>query len=119
MNNPLDLSKLRVYGPGISADVRTKQRTNFTIDSTQVGSNDVEVTIVDSNGDNLLAILEKTGKDGIVTVNFSPEKAETHQVKVFVEGIPTFDIKLNVTEAPIVPTKGIIDYFFEELNLFV
>lgn len=85
VNKPLDLSKLRVFGPGVSSDVRTQQRTSFTIDSRQVGSNDVEVEILDFEGGNISVDLDENSKsDGIVVVSYKPEHAGKHRVNFYI-----------------------------------
>lgn len=75
----MDLSKLRVFGPGVSSDVRIEQRTSFTIDSRQIGSNDVEVEIMDPKGEILPVELDEND-NGLVICNYKPQFCGTHRV---------------------------------------
>lgn len=78
----LDLSKLRVFGPGVGTDVLQNQGTSFTVDARTVGSDDVEVTGRDPEG--LPFHMDVIGTEpGLFTAHYTAAKSGDHRVGSF------------------------------------
>ncbi|KAI1724910.1 filamin repeat domain-containing protein [Ditylenchus destructor] len=91
----LDLSKLRVFGPGVGTDVLQNQGTSFTVDARTVGSDDVEVAGRDPEG--LPFHMDLIGTEpGLFTAHYTAAKSGDHRIKVLVEKEPAFDIEVDV-----------------------
>ncbi|VDO69603.1 unnamed protein product [Haemonchus placei] len=50
VRNPIDVSKLRIYGPGVDGPVKSQEPTHFTIDAKQAGSGAVEGELSNAHG---------------------------------------------------------------------
>ena len=57
-DNPNDPSLVKVYGPGLEDGVKAKKPTDFTVDCTESGPGDVQVTVVSPNGKKVPIALE-------------------------------------------------------------
>lgn len=83
VKNPLNLSRLRVYGPGVgSENVFVDQRTSFTVDSQNVGSNEIVVKIIDPNGKHIEAV--DISNDAMHSVSYIPVNPGKHIVWFFI-----------------------------------
>lgn len=84
VQDPLNLTKLYVYGPGVSFEnIFVDQRTSFIVDSQNVGSNNVSVKINDPNNKLLDTIEINDANLSIQTISYVPEKPGLHQVLFF------------------------------------
>lgn len=79
MKEQIDVASIRVYGPGIDEEVRSKQTTHFFIDAKEAGKGKLEVIMKDSKGLPVdIAIVDKL--DGVYTVKYTPQFSGTYQV---------------------------------------
>uniref|UniRef100_A0A8R1IQ15 Uncharacterized protein n=3 Tax=Caenorhabditis japonica TaxID=281687 RepID=A0A8R1IQ15_CAEJA len=73
VKEPIDTSKLRIYGPGVDGPVYSKEPTRFTIDATQAGPGAVEVALSDDQGEKVdLDVLDN--QDGSFTVKYTAQR---------------------------------------------
>ncbi|CAI5447621.1 unnamed protein product [Caenorhabditis angaria] len=101
---PVDVSKLRIYGPGVDGPVYSKEATRFTIDATQAGPGAVEVALTDGLGENVdLDVLNN--QDGSFTVKYTAQRPGAYQLNVVFAGEEISPIAINVK--PNVDVSGI------------
>lgn len=80
VKDPVDISKLRMYGPGVDGPVVAQEPTHFTIDAKQAGPGAVEVALLDRQGQNVdIDVLDH--QDGSFTVKYTAPKPGAYQVR--------------------------------------
>ncbi|WKY06847.1 hypothetical protein Q1695_006771 [Nippostrongylus brasiliensis] len=104
LREPVDVSKLRIFGPGVDGPVKSKEPTHFTIDAKQAGPGAVEVALVDKSG-RAVAIDVLDNNDGSFTVKYTAPKPGAYQLNVVFAGAQVPPIEINVE--PQVDTSGI------------
>ncbi|CAI4224415.1 unnamed protein product [Auanema sp. JU1783] len=107
---PVDISKLRMYGPGIEGPVYSQEPTHFTIDAKQAGTGVVEVSLDDRAGRAVdIDVLDNS--DGSFTVKYTAPRPGAYQLNVVFAGEKIPPIQINVK--PHVDTSGIHVDFLE------
>ncbi|CAJ0587674.1 unnamed protein product, partial [Mesorhabditis spiculigera] len=91
----IDISKLRIYGPGVEGPVYSQQPTHFTIDAKQAGPGAVEVALADRNG-RAVDIDVLDNQDGSFTVKYTAPKPGAYQLNVVFAGVDGPPIEINV-----------------------
>lgn len=76
----LDVSKLRVYGPGVGSNVVVGQTTSFSVDARQVGSDDVEISLTDPTDHPVDLQVTGDPSAGVRTFSYTPKKEGAHKV---------------------------------------
>ena len=87
VRHPVDLSKLKIFGPGIEGPVISRVPTQFTIDAKEAGGSrdvkDVQVLMADRQGNSVdIDVLDNN--DGSFTVKYTAPNAGAYQVKKLV-----------------------------------
>uniref|UniRef100_A0A1I7TPR1 Calponin-homology (CH) domain-containing protein n=1 Tax=Caenorhabditis tropicalis TaxID=1561998 RepID=A0A1I7TPR1_9PELO len=104
VKEPVDSSKLRIYGPGVEGPVYSKESTRFTIDATQAGPGVVEVALADDHGEKVdLDVLDN--QDGSFTVKYTAQRPGAYQLNVVFAGEEISPIAINVK--PNIDVSGI------------
>ncbi|EYB84224.1 hypothetical protein Y032_0321g2425 [Ancylostoma ceylanicum] len=104
IREPIDLSKLRIFGPGVDGPVKCQEPTHFTIDAKQAGPGAVEVALADRSG-KAVAIDVLDNNDGSFTVKYTAPRPGAYQLNVVFAGAQVPPIEINVE--PQVDTSGI------------
>lgn len=105
VKEPVDISKLRMYGPGVEGPVIAKEPTHFTIDAKQAGPGAVEVALSDHQGQTVdIDVLDH--QDGSFTVKYVAPRPGAYQLNVVFAGEEIPPIEINVQ--PRVDTSGIV-----------
>ncbi|CAD6191974.1 unnamed protein product [Caenorhabditis auriculariae] len=104
VSEPVDLSKLKIYGPGVEGPVYSQEPTHFTIDAKQAGPGAVEVALADRFGEAVdIDVLDN--RDGSFTVKYTAPKPGAYQLNVIFAGDEISPIEINVK--PRVDVSGI------------
>ncbi|KAK6750425.1 hypothetical protein RB195_002418 [Necator americanus] len=104
VHEPIDLSKLKIFGPGVDGPVKCQEPTHFTIDAKQAGPGAVEVSLADRKGQTV-AIDVLDNNDGSFTVKYTAPRPGAYQLNVVFAGAQVPPIEINVE--PQVDTSGI------------
>ncbi|PAV82322.1 hypothetical protein WR25_16759 [Diploscapter pachys] len=99
VRHPVDLSKLKIFGPGIEGPVISRVPTQFTIDAKEAGGSrdvkDVQVVMADRQGNSVdIDVLDNN--DGSFTVKYTAPNAGAYQVNVVFAGEKISPIEINV-----------------------
>lgn len=84
VTRPVDASKVKCYGPGVDRinPLYSKTRQEFTVDTSEAGDADLEVTVETPNRKTLKLqpVCEKG--DGVYTVDYTPE--DEGEIPIFI-----------------------------------
>lgn len=84
VTRPVDASKVKCYGPGVDRinPLYSKARQEFTVDTSEAGDADLEVTVETPNRKTLKPepVCEKG--DGVYTVDYTPE--DEGEIPIFI-----------------------------------
>uniref|UniRef100_A0AC35U6T8 Calponin-homology (CH) domain-containing protein n=1 Tax=Rhabditophanes sp. KR3021 TaxID=114890 RepID=A0AC35U6T8_9BILA len=94
----IDMTKFRVYGPGVENNVKAKQPTQFFIDAKDVGPGEVELSMCDNAGEEInVDVIDND--DGSFTVKYTAPTPGDYILKVVFAGIEFPKIEINVKPA--------------------
>uniref|UniRef100_A0A158R5Z9 Filamin-A n=1 Tax=Syphacia muris TaxID=451379 RepID=A0A158R5Z9_9BILA len=85
VNEAFDPSVIRLFGPGLSDSVRSKQPTQFTIDASEAGKGKVDVKITDSTK-SPIDVCVTDRNDGTYTVDYVAPLPGVYEAVLFFNG---------------------------------
>ena len=105
-DNPNDPSKVKVYGPGIEDNVQARKPTDFTVDCTQSGPGDLQISIEscanknNKNNKNKKKLPKSVAdnKDGTFKIGYEPTEEGPIELVITLDGteVPQSPITVNV-----------------------
>ncbi|KAL8615195.1 hypothetical protein ACOMHN_029211 [Nucella lapillus] len=106
IGEPSTPAKVKVYGPGVSAGVKTNTKTYFVIDCKQAGPGDVAVALTDEHGKDV-PVKTIDQKDGTFRVEYEPKTPGIYTVQVYFAGSEVPQSPIKVTVETTMDTSGI------------
>ena len=101
-DNPNDPSLVKVYGEGVEkGKVRARKPTEFTIDCTESGPGDLQVSIESKSKKSVPISISAGEIDGTFNVTYEPLEQGTQTISITLDGkeVPQSPIKLDVKPA--------------------
>ncbi|XP_052286873.1 filamin-A-like isoform X5 [Dreissena polymorpha] len=98
----IDLSRVRVYGPGLERDVFLESPTGFTVDAksvTPVGEGKVRAIVTSPSGQRTESLV-KNNKDGTYDVLYTPYEQGPNTIDVTYENCPIPQSPIKVSATP-------------------
>ena len=90
-------NKVKCYGPGLdSHGVRAGPATNFSVDTTEAGQANLEVTTTNEAGTKKPAQVKPRGDTGIYDVSYVPEEEGKMDIDVTYGGLPVANRSVNI-----------------------
>ncbi|XP_022254826.1 filamin-A-like, partial [Limulus polyphemus] len=85
VSEPTDLSKVRVFGPGVESGVKEQTPTHFNVDAQGCGQGDVNVVMTDDRG-NIVPVQVQDNRDETYVVDYIPPTCGDYKVVVLFAG---------------------------------
>lgn len=97
VDTPLNPALVSAYGPGLEKVLKSNTLVHFDVDCRKAGPGDLRVSIVNSEGKDILFSL-KEKEDGTYTVHYSVPQPGTYFINLNYGGVnvPYCPIKVNV-----------------------
>ncbi|KAK4872119.1 hypothetical protein RN001_016243 [Aquatica leii] len=98
VSEPLDISKVHCFGPGIQNGVKTNTPLHFNIDAREAGHADLDVIIKNEDTRQEIPLNVTDNDDGTYTVDYETPQSGTHSVTLKYGGykVPNTPIKFKV-----------------------
>uniref|UniRef100_A0A2S2QCD4 Filamin-A n=1 Tax=Sipha flava TaxID=143950 RepID=A0A2S2QCD4_9HEMI len=109
VSQPLDASKVQIFGPGIEPGVKSNKPNHFTIDCSEAGIGELNVNLVNEKGVNV-PLQVNDNEDGSFLIDYVPTVPGVHNLNCTYGGVkvPQSPIKINV-QSPVDLTKVKVD----------
>ncbi|VVC42331.1 Hypothetical protein CINCED_3A018391 [Cinara cedri] len=106
---PLNPSKVQIFGPGIETGVKTNKPNHFTIDCSEAGIGDLNVNLVNDKGVEV-PLQVNDNEDGSFLIDYVPTSSGVHSLNCTYGGVkvPNTPIKINV-QSPVDLSKVKVD----------
>ncbi|KAF2884976.1 hypothetical protein ILUMI_21197 [Ignelater luminosus] len=95
---PLDLTKVQCFGPGLENGVKANSSTHFNIDTREAGQAELDVVLRNEDTRQEIPIHLTDNEDGTYTVDYETPQSGTHSVTLHYGGykVPHTPIKFKV-----------------------
>jgi hypothetical protein len=77
---------MKVFGPGVSKNIRPKKKTQFKIDTKEAGKGEVQATVEDAKGNKIPLAMANHG-DGTFTCEYEPPGLGNYKVSATLIGV--------------------------------
>ncbi|XP_031347323.1 filamin-A isoform X1 [Photinus pyralis] len=98
VSEPLDITKVHCFGPGIQNGVKTNTPAHFNVDARDAGQADLEVVLMNEDTRHEIPVNVADNEDGTYTVDYETPHSGTHSVTLHYGGfnVPSTPIKFKV-----------------------